>query len=82
MEIWHKVCAKQTPQKVPLVHELQKQCHLNEAEEGSFGSLSHGSPTKETRTSLVSQCKQAAKSPSKLMALLQHPIANQQTNKK
>lgn len=64
VEIWHKVCAKQTPQPVPLVHELQKGNHLAEAEEGSFGSLSLGSPAKDTRTSLVSQCKQAAKSPS------------------
>lgn len=57
VEIWHKVCAKQTPQPVPLVHELQKGNHLTEAEEGSFCSLSLGSSAKETRTSLVSQCK-------------------------
>lgn len=69
VEIWHKVRAKQTPQKAPLVHELQKGSHLNEAEEGSFASLSLGSPAKETRTRLVSQCKQAAESPRKLMAL-------------
>lgn len=72
VEIWHKVCAKQTPQPVPLVHELQKGNHITEAEEGSFCSFSLGSSAKETRTSLVSQCKknhqqqksQAAKSPS------------------